>query len=158
MRSIFLSNHIEESAREVSVKEQHLMNSKQEPMPTSYANPAFDEEPNGVRNSAGPSPMGSNIFIVKPDDSKNSRAHPQPFRNDPVTSNNIGRMILRGIRCRICFNEDFFHLPLSLSLSVSTLGNTTNGKRSSKEQRSVCENNNTRIDSLLGFHHHSMHQ
>lgn len=113
MRSIFLSNHIEESAREVSVKEKHLMNSKQEAMPTSYANPAFDEEPNGVRNSTGASPMGSNIFIVKPDDSNKNRAHPQPYRNDPVTSRNIGRMILRGIRCRICLDEDFFHLSLS---------------------------------------------
>jgi hypothetical protein len=76
------------------------MTSKIDPIPTSYANPAFDEEPNGVRNSTGASPMGSNIFIVKPDDQKKSRAHTQPFRNEPVTQNNIGQAILRGIRCR----------------------------------------------------------
>ncbi len=85
-------------------------------MPTSYANPAFDEEPNGVRNSAGPSPMGSNIFIVKPDDEKKSRAHPQPFRHDPVTKRNIGRVILRGIRCKF-FQSVFFPFFL-LSVSV----------------------------------------
>jgi hypothetical protein len=85
------------------------MTTKTKAIPTSYANPAFDEEPNGVRNSAGPSPMGSNIFIVKPDDEKKSRVHPQPFRNDPVTKRNIGQTILRGIRCKtsskfFCFN------------------------------------------------------
>ncbi|UJR08879.1 hypothetical protein I4U23_013134 [Adineta vaga] len=66
--------------------------------PTSYANPAFDEEPAGVRNSGGPSPMGSNIFIVKPDDAKKSRSHPEPNRHDPVTKKNFGWTILRGIR------------------------------------------------------------
>lgn len=111
MRSVFLSSSqlAEQSALECQKKAKararthtytYTMHSKQDPMPTSYANPAFDEEPNGVRNSAGPSPMGSNIFIVKPDDSKTGRAHPQPYRHDPVTSRNFGRMILRGIRCR----------------------------------------------------------
>ncbi len=76
------------------------MSIKNDKMPTSYANPAFDEEPNGARNSSGPSPMGSNIFIVKPDDPKKSRAHSQPNRHDPMTKRNIGQVILRGIRCR----------------------------------------------------------
>ena len=67
--------------------------------PTPYANPAYDDEPAGVRNSGGPSPMGSNIFIVKPDDGKTSRSHPDPHRHDPVTKKNIGWTILRGIRC-----------------------------------------------------------
>ena len=76
------------------------MSSKKDAVPTSYANPAFDDEPAGVRNiSSGPSPMGSNIFIVKPDDDKRSRAHPQPFRHDPVTKKNCGQMIFRCIRC-----------------------------------------------------------
>lgn len=72
---------------------------KPEQGPTSYANPAFDDDGHSVRNSAAPSPMGSNIFIVKPDDEKKSRSHPQPHRHDPVTSRNFGRTILRGIRC-----------------------------------------------------------
>ncbi len=76
------------------------MSTRNDKMPTSYANPAFDEDSNGVRNSTGPSPMGSNIFIVKPDDGKKNRAHPQPHRHDPVTKRNIGQVILRGIRCR----------------------------------------------------------
>jgi hypothetical protein len=75
------------------------MSSKKDAIPTSYANPAFDEEPAGVRNSGGPSPMGSNIFIVKPDDDKRNRAHPQPFRHDPVTKKNFGQMICGCIRC-----------------------------------------------------------
>ena len=132
------------------------MNSKQDSMPTSYANPAFDEEPNGVRNSAGASPMGSNIFIVKPDDASKGRAHSQPYRHDPVTSQNFGRTILRGIRCRIISDEN--QVFYSSSSSSSTLGNTTNGKRSSQKQRFVRENNHSRIDSLLSFHHHPMHQ
>ena len=131
------------------------MNSKQDSMPTSYANPAFDEEPNGVRNSAGASPMGSNIFIVKPDDASKGRAHSQPYRHDPVTSQNFGRTILRGIRCRIISDENQVFYSSS---SSSTLGNTTNGKRSSQKQRFVRENNHSRIDSLLSFHHHPMHQ
>jgi hypothetical protein len=76
------------------------MSIKTDKMPTSYANPAFDEEPNGARSIGGPSPMGSNIFIVKPDDPNKNRAHPQPNRHDPVTNRNIGQMFLRGIRCR----------------------------------------------------------
>ena len=76
------------------------MSATKEQMPTSYANPAFDEEPSGNRRSAGPSPMGSNIFIVKPDDENKNSAHPQPYRHDPVTKNNFGRVVLRGIRCK----------------------------------------------------------
>lgn len=76
------------------------MSTKNEQTPTSYANPAFDEEPDAARSSAGPSPMGSNIFIVKPDDDKKSRAHPQPFRHDPISQRNIGQVILHGIRCK----------------------------------------------------------
>lgn len=109
-----------------------VMSSKNEQMPTSYANPAFDEDPNGVRSSTGPSPMGSNIFIVKPDDEKKSRVHPQPHRHEPVTQQNIGRMVLRGIRCKniirllLSFVSIYYHF-------FSTLGNTTNRKRSSKK-------------------------
>lgn len=66
----------------------------------SHTNSSFDEEPAGEKNSSGPSPMGSNIFIVKPDDEKTNRVHPEPFRHDPVTQKNIGRTILRGIRCK----------------------------------------------------------
>ncbi len=68
-------------------------------MPTSYANPAFDDEPSRNRSSSGPSPMGSNIFIVKPDNGNNNRSHPEPYRHDPVTTSNFGQSILRGIRC-----------------------------------------------------------
>ena len=87
------------------------MSATKEQQPTSYANPAFDDEPRSVRNSAGPSPMGSNIFIVKPDDEKKNRSHPQPHRHEPVTHRNIGRTILRGIRCR---NLSSFVFYLSL--------------------------------------------
>ena len=51
-------------------------------------------------NSTEGSPMGSNIFIVKPDDKKNSRAHADPFRHEPITQKNLGRTIFRGIRCK----------------------------------------------------------
>jgi hypothetical protein len=89
------------SVIECATKEKHYnMSNKNNSMPTSYANPAFDEEPNGIRNSAGPSPMGSNIFIVKPDDETKNRVHPQPYRNEPVTQKNIGRVVLGGIRCK----------------------------------------------------------
>ncbi|CAF2744244.1 unnamed protein product [Rotaria sp. Silwood2] len=67
-------------------------------MPTSYSNPTFDEEPTGIKNSNGQSPMGSNIFIVKPDDKDKCRTHPEPYRHDPITKQNTGRVILRGIR------------------------------------------------------------
>lgn len=85
------------------------MSSEHKTMPTSYTNPAFDEEPAEVKSNGGASPMGSNIFIVKPDDNKTNRVHPEPFRHDPVTKRNIGLVILRGIRCKylyisiICF-------------------------------------------------------
>ncbi len=76
------------------------MSGKNNKMPTSYANPAFDEEPNGNQNSTGPSPMGSNIFIVKPDDERKNRVHPQPNRHDPITKRNFGQAIIRSIRCK----------------------------------------------------------
>jgi hypothetical protein len=79
------------------------MSKKNNPIPTSYANPAFDEGPARDRNNSGPSPMGSNIFIVKPDDGNRNRAHPQPYRNDPVTQKNCCRMILRAIRCKLTY-------------------------------------------------------
>ncbi|CAF3934368.1 unnamed protein product [Adineta steineri] len=72
------------------------MSTKNDKVPTSYANPAFDEDSN--RNSVAPSPMGSNIFIVKPDDAKRNRSHPEPHRHEPVTQKSFGRTILRGIR------------------------------------------------------------
>ncbi|CAF1188330.1 unnamed protein product [Adineta steineri] len=72
------------------------MSTKSDKIPTSYANPAFDEDSN--RNSVAPSPMGSNIFIVKPDDAKRNRSHPEPHRHEPVTQKSFGRTILRGIR------------------------------------------------------------
>ena len=67
---------------------------------TSYNNSAFDVEPAATgQQSGGPSPMGSNIFIVKPDGDQHNRVHPEPYRHEPVTHSNIGRTILRGIRC-----------------------------------------------------------
>ncbi len=76
------------------------MSVKKVKTPTSYANPGFDEKPTKVANSNEASPMGSNIFIVTPDGKKNSRSHPDPFRHEPVTQQNIGRTILRSIRCK----------------------------------------------------------
>lgn len=75
------------------------MSSKHDQMPTSYANPAFDVDPAVVSNSGGPSPMGSNIFIVKPEGGQVNRNHPEPYRHEPVTKFNLGRTIFRGIRC-----------------------------------------------------------
>ncbi|CAF4587465.1 unnamed protein product [Rotaria sp. Silwood1] len=74
------------------------MSVKKDTKSSSPTNSAFDEEPTEGKSSGGPSPMGSNIFIVKPDDEKKNRFHPEPFRHDPVTRNNIGRTILRSIR------------------------------------------------------------
>ncbi|CAF1457657.1 unnamed protein product [Rotaria sordida] len=74
------------------------MSTANKTMPTSYSNPNFDEEPVGIKNSGGTSPMGSNIFIIKPDDKNKNRIHPEPYRHDPTTQKNIGRTILRGIR------------------------------------------------------------
>ncbi|CAF1290241.1 unnamed protein product [Rotaria sordida] len=74
------------------------MSTANKTMPTSYSNPNFDEEPAGIKNSGGASPMGSNIFIIKPDDKNKNRTHPEPYRHDPTTQKNIGRTILRGIR------------------------------------------------------------
>ncbi|CAF0734186.1 unnamed protein product [Rotaria sordida] len=74
------------------------MSTKKDTKPNSSTNSALNEEPTGGKNSDEPSPMGSNIFIVKPDDEKKNRLHPEPFRHDPVTRNNIGRTMLRGIR------------------------------------------------------------
>lgn len=77
-------------------------------MATSYANASYDEEPVGVKTSGGTSPMGSNIFIVKPDDDKANRVHPEAYRHEPVTKRNIGRSILRVIRCKYLFFVSFF--------------------------------------------------
>jgi hypothetical protein len=77
------------------------MNTNKDKMPTSYSNSAFDEEPSVVKNSGGQSPVGSNIFIVKPAGDKNNRIHPDPYRHEPVTQQNFGRTILRGIRCKV---------------------------------------------------------
>ncbi|CAF1297093.1 unnamed protein product [Rotaria sordida] len=74
------------------------MSTANKTVPTSYSNPNFDEEPVGIKNSGGTSPMGSNIFIIKPDDKNKNRTHPEPYRHDPTTQKNIGRSILRGIR------------------------------------------------------------
>ena len=60
----------------------------------SYQNSAFDVEPVN-----GASPMGSNIFIVKPEGEHHNRVHPEPHRHEPVTRSNIGRTIFRAIRC-----------------------------------------------------------
>jgi hypothetical protein len=79
------------------------MSGKIDKTPTSYANPAFDEEPAGAGHNGGPSPTGSNIFIVKPDSGKANRSHLEPHRHDPVTKNNIGQNVLRGIRCEYSF-------------------------------------------------------
>lgn len=79
-------------------KQEQSLAMKSEQAATSYANPAFDDDGQSARNSSAPSPMGSNIFIVKPEDEKKKRSHPQPYRHEPVTSRNFGRMILRGIR------------------------------------------------------------
>jgi hypothetical protein len=61
---------------------------------------AFEENPTRTETSGEPSPIGSSIFIVKSDSKKSSRSHTDPFRHEPVTQRNIGRMILRGIRCK----------------------------------------------------------
>jgi hypothetical protein len=124
-------------------------------MPTSYANPAFDEEPAEIKNSAGTSPMGSNIFIVKPDDERKNRSHPVPHRHEPVTKNNVGQTIFRGIRCKFLW---FLFLIIHITHIFSSLGNTTNRKRSSKKQRVIRQNDNTRTCSLFSFYHNSMHQ
>lgn len=68
--------------------------------PKAYSNPSFDEEPAGVKNSGGTSPMGSNIFIVNQGDNQTDRVHPEPYRHEPITKRNFPRMILRGIRCK----------------------------------------------------------
>ena len=95
---VFSLKHSLEKSPEVS--KHFSMNSKREQMPTSYANPAFDVDPAVVSNSGGPSPMGSNIFIVKPEAQQINRIHPQPHRHEPVTRFNLGRSIFRGIRCK----------------------------------------------------------
>lgn len=74
------------------------MSSKNDQQPTSFTNPTFDNESLGGKMSGNPSPMGSNIFIVKPDDKAKDRSHPEPFRHEPVTQKNIGRSILRFVR------------------------------------------------------------
>jgi hypothetical protein len=71
-------------------------------MATSYGKSKFDAEPVPISNSAGTSPMGSNIFIVKPDgDQQQARSHAEPNRHEPVTRFNLGRTIFRGIRCKL---------------------------------------------------------
>ncbi|CAF5052381.1 unnamed protein product, partial [Rotaria magnacalcarata] len=74
------------------------MRSKNDTIPTSYANPAFDDEPTGGKLSSGPSPIGSNVFIVKQDHGNRNRLHAEPFRLEPVTRQSIGRSIIRGVR------------------------------------------------------------
>jgi hypothetical protein len=95
------------------------MSGKKDKKPTSYANPAFDEKPIRTENSGEPSPMGSDIFIVKPDGKKGSRSHPDAFRHEPITQQNIGRSILRGVRCKylifsFLFNRSIFIKNLAL--------------------------------------------
>lgn len=124
---------------------------------SGHTNAAFDVEPAAGTASSGGSPMGSNIFIVKPEGEHHNRVHPEPYRHEPVTRSNVGRTILRGIRCkqRSLMNERT--VPVSPSFS-SFMGDTSNGKGSTQEQRSVRENDHSRIGSLLGLHHHSVHQ
>ncbi|CAF3336661.1 unnamed protein product [Rotaria socialis] len=74
------------------------MRSKNDTSPTSYANQAFEDEPTGGKLSSDPSPMGSDIFIVKPNKGNRNRLHTEPFQLEPVTRRNIGRSILRGVR------------------------------------------------------------
>lgn len=94
------------------------MSVKKDTKPTSYNNSAFDDEPAERKTSGNPSPMGSNIFIVKPDDGINPRANPDPFRHDPVTHKNIGRTILRGIRCKYLIIVFFFVAYFSLTIAL----------------------------------------
>jgi hypothetical protein len=65
-----------------------------------------------AENSEEPSPMGSSIFIVKSESKKSSQSPTDPFRHEPVTQQNIGRTILRGVRCET-FNCCFFCLSFS---------------------------------------------
>ena len=108
------------------------MITKQDKIPTSYSNSAFNEDSTMERTSGNPSPMGSNIFIVKPDDGKMNRSHPEPYRNEPVTKKNIGRMILQGVRCKL-IRFVLSLLDSFLKIDYSTLGNTANRKRSWKK-------------------------
>ena len=62
--------------------------------------PTLNEKSARVINSTEGSPMGSNIFIVKPDNKKNSQSRADPFRHDPITQKNLGHSILRGVRCK----------------------------------------------------------
>ena len=68
-------------------------------MPKAHANAGFEDEPHAGQQSGGPSPMGSNIFIVKPEGGNGNRSHPEPERHEPVTKKSFGRIILGGIRC-----------------------------------------------------------
>jgi len=86
------------------------MSGNKDKTPNSYANPAFDEKPIRTEHSGEPSPMGSNIFIVKPDGKNGSLSHPEPLRHEPVTQQNIGRMILRGIRCKYLIFSFLFYI------------------------------------------------
>lgn len=84
------------------------------------ASPVFDENLRKGEQSGEGSPMGSNVFIVKSDSTKINTSHADPFRHEPVTQQNFGRSILRGIRCK-CLAFLFYLLNI-----FSTLGNTTN--------------------------------
>jgi hypothetical protein len=105
------------------------MTGKKDQTPASYGSSAFDEKSRRGGNSGESSPVGSNIFIVKPNGKKDSRSHSDPFRHEPVTQQNIGRTILRRIRCK---NFDFFCKD-RFCIIFSTLGYTTNRKRSSSK-------------------------
>jgi hypothetical protein len=76
------------------------MSVKKDKAPTSYDNPAFNEGPKAGKNSGGSSPVGSNVFIVKPDDKNQDHIHPEPYLNEPITQESLGRTILRGMRCK----------------------------------------------------------
>ena len=67
---------------------------------SSFDNPGFDGKPSGRKTSGNSSPMGSNIFIVKRDDEKQTRSHPELYEHETTTRQNIGRIVLRGIRCK----------------------------------------------------------
>jgi hypothetical protein len=90
------------------------MSGKKVKISTSYANPAFDEKPIRTEHNGEPSPMGSNIFIVKSDSQNGNRSHPEPLRHEPVTEQNIGRMILRSIRCKYLIFSFLFNILICI--------------------------------------------
>lgn len=89
------------------------MSAKRDTTASPHVKTAFEEKPTRTDTSGEPSPMGSNIFIVKSDSKKSSQSHTDPFRHEPITQRNIGRTILRGIR-----GKNFIYLIVFISICL----------------------------------------